>query len=91
MTEAAVSAVRTPSPASKPGAPDAIARRSAWLAAATAAEERTIDWQRDDTATILRKLHAADGFPGVEDILLGRRFRLFDAHREERLPVAPAP
>jgi putative two-component system hydrogenase maturation factor HypX/HoxX len=34
---------------------------------------------------VLRKLHAADGFPGVEDVVMGRRFRLFDAHREERL------
>ncbi len=47
--------------------------------------ERSIDWMRDDTATVLRKIHAGDGFPGVEDQLFGRPFRLFDAHREARL------
>ena len=90
VTEAAVSAVRSaiarleagerpmPSPAAPHGWQPPLLQR-----------QRTIDWQRDDTATILRKLHAADGFPGVEDILLGRRFRLFDAHREERLAGRP--
>jgi len=26
--------------------------------------DRAIDWQRDDTATVLRKIHASDGAPG---------------------------
>jgi putative two-component system hydrogenase maturation factor HypX/HoxX len=47
--------------------------------------ERAINWARDDTATVLRKIHSADGFPGVEDQLFGHRFRLFDAHAETRL------
>ena len=51
--------------------------------------ERAIDWQSDDTDTVLRKLHAADGYPGVEDVVLGERFRLFDAHCEERLAGRP--
>ncbi len=42
--------------------------------------ERAIDWSRDDTATVLRKLYSADGSPGVEDRLLGHPCRLFDAH-----------
>jgi putative two-component system hydrogenase maturation factor HypX/HoxX len=41
--------------------------------------ERAIDWSRDDTATVLRKIHCSDGSPGVEDLLLDRFFRLFDA------------
>jgi putative two-component system hydrogenase maturation factor HypX/HoxX len=52
-------------------------------------QERAIDWSRDDTATVLRKIHCADGFPGVEDLLCNRRFRLFDAHPEGRLTGAP--
>jgi putative two-component system protein, hydrogenase maturation factor HypX/HoxX len=47
--------------------------------------ERAIDWARDDTATVLRKIHSADGFPGVADQFFGRNFRLFDAHPETRL------
>ena len=42
--------------------------------------QRAIDWDRDDSATVLRKLRAADGYPGLEHVLLGQRYRLFDAH-----------
>ncbi len=51
--------------------------------------QRAIDWRHDDSATVLRKVHSADGFPGVEDVLFGRRFRLFDAWPESRLTGAP--
>jgi len=50
---------------------------------------RAIHWERDDTQTVLRKIHSADGFPGVEDLLLERRFRLFDAHLEGRRTGQP--
>jgi len=52
-------------------------------------QDRSIDWNHDDSATVLRKIRCADGFPGVEDLLFGRRFRLFDAHPEGRLGGAP--
>lgn len=51
--------------------------------------QRAIDWARDDTATVLRKIHSADGFPGVEDRLFDRRFRLFDAQPEVHLAGRP--
>jgi putative two-component system hydrogenase maturation factor HypX/HoxX len=41
--------------------------------------DRAIDWARDDGATVLRKLDAADGFPGVADQLFGEPCHLFDA------------
>jgi putative two-component system hydrogenase maturation factor HypX/HoxX len=44
--------------------------------------DRAIDWGRDDTATVLRKSRAADGFPGVRDDVLGIDCHLFDAHPE---------
>ncbi len=44
--------------------------------------DRAIDWSRDDTHTILKKIYAADGFPGVLDELCGQQFFLFDAHEE---------
>lgn len=47
--------------------------------------DRAIDWQRDDTATILRKIDAADGFPGVADTLFGQLCHVYDAWPEERL------
>jgi len=47
--------------------------------------DRTIDWSRDDTRTVLRKIHAADGFPGVLDTLYGESYYLFDACAEDTL------
>jgi putative two-component system hydrogenase maturation factor HypX/HoxX len=44
--------------------------------------ERAIDWPRDDTATVLRKINAADGFPGVADKMFGIPCHIFDAWPE---------
>lgn len=41
---------------------------------------RAIDWSRDDSATVLAKMRASDGQPGVVDTLFARLCRLFDAH-----------
>ena len=47
--------------------------------------DRAIDWHRDDTRTVLKKIHAADGFPGVLDTLCGEAYYLFDACAEDTL------
>jgi putative two-component system hydrogenase maturation factor HypX/HoxX len=47
--------------------------------------DRAIDWRADDTATVLRKIRAADGSPGVRDEVLGESVYLYDAHSEGRL------
>ena len=52
--------------------------------------DRAIDWARDDTATVLRKLRAADGSPGVLDALFGVPCYLFDGHAQP-LPVNGPP
>ena len=51
--------------------------------------DRAIDWQREDTATVLRKINAADGFPGVADSLFGAPCHIFDAWPEAVLCGAP--
>jgi putative two-component system hydrogenase maturation factor HypX/HoxX len=51
--------------------------------------ERSLDWARDDTATVLRKLQAADGFPGLSDRLFDQPCQLFDAWPEARLRGLP--
>jgi putative two-component system hydrogenase maturation factor HypX/HoxX len=51
--------------------------------------DRAIDWQQDDTASVLRKIHSADGFPGVRDTLFGRACFLYDACPEQRLQGVP--
>jgi putative two-component system hydrogenase maturation factor HypX/HoxX len=51
--------------------------------------DRAIDWQRDDSVTVLRKINAADGFPGVADSLFGSPCHLFDAHLEGAIKGAP--
>ncbi|MFF2123244.1 hydrogenase maturation protein [Kitasatospora sp. NPDC058184] len=48
-------------------------------------EARRIDWERDDTATVLRRLRAADSQPGVLDELYGREFFLHGGHPEDEL------
>ena len=53
---------------------------------------RAINWTHDTTRTVLQKLRAADGFPGVADALFGIPCHLFDAHpatTEELRPAAP--
>jgi putative two-component system protein, hydrogenase maturation factor HypX/HoxX len=45
-------------------------------------EDRAIDWSRHTTAQVLRRIDAADGFPGVDDALFGVACRLFDAWPE---------
>lgn len=51
--------------------------------------QRRIDWLRDDTDTVLRKIHAADGTPGVLDEIEGIECHLFNARREGRLRGQP--
>ena len=51
--------------------------------------DRAIDWQRDDSAAVLARLNAADGFPGVADQLFGEACRLFDGWREDTLRGGP--
>ena len=47
--------------------------------------DRRIDWAHDDTVTVLRKIRAADGNPGVLDEVRGLPCHLYDAHAESTL------
>jgi putative two-component system hydrogenase maturation factor HypX/HoxX len=53
--------------------------------------DRTIDWAADDTGTVLARIHAADGFPGVIDDIEGLPCRLFGGWREPAPPRSAAP
>ena len=55
------------------------------------AAQRCIDWQHDDSATVLRKIRSADGHPGLADHLFGRACRLHDAHPASAATLARAP
>jgi len=50
--------------------------------------DRAIDWQHDDTATVLRKIRSADGQPGVLDEIFGQPFHLYDAHAAQSAGAA---
>ena len=50
--------------------------------------DRSIDWRHDDTVTVLRKIRAADGAPGVLDEIHSVPYYLYDAHLEGRLSGA---
>jgi len=51
--------------------------------------DRVVDWAKDSTDIVLRKIRSADGAPGIGDTLFGRPVRLFDAHRAENLSGPP--
>ncbi len=53
------------------------------------AQQRSIDWSSDDTRTILRRIRAADGSPGVRDRVGDREFRLFGAWPEAHMRGSP--
>ncbi|WP_406499767.1 hydrogenase maturation protein [Streptomyces sp. NBC_00846] len=52
-------------------------------------ERRRIDWESDSTEAVLRKLRAADSFPGVLDELLGDEWFLHGGHPEHELRGRP--
>jgi putative two-component system hydrogenase maturation factor HypX/HoxX len=52
-------------------------------------ELRAIDWSCDSTATVVRKVRAAEGFPGVLDEVGGIDFHLFGVHAERGLRGVP--
>jgi putative two-component system hydrogenase maturation factor HypX/HoxX len=94
VTEAAVEAVRRALAAIAAGAapepldygrPDVRGRLRPPMRQA----DRAIDWRADDTDTVLRKIRAADGVPGVADRVLDLPVHLYDAHPEGTLRGAP--
>ena len=66
-------------PESVPGAAHALMKQI----------DRRIDWATQTTASILARLNAADGFPGVADVLFGESCHLFDAWPEAGLRGQP--
>lgn len=51
--------------------------------------DRAIDWEADTTGTVLRKIHASDGAPGVRDWICGKSIYLYGAWPEGALRGAP--
>jgi putative two-component system hydrogenase maturation factor HypX/HoxX len=51
--------------------------------------DRSIDWQRDSTGDVLRKIRSADGNPGLKNSILGRGVYLYDAHPAPHLKGTP--
>ena len=46
---------------------------------------RAIDWRADGTDSVIRKIRAAEGHPGVLDAIEGTEFHLFGVHQEQAL------
>jgi putative two-component system hydrogenase maturation factor HypX/HoxX len=95
VTEAAVSAVLEAVEKFADGSfrperiePGTAGIRGRWRDPVTPSERR-ISWLQDDTATVLRKIHSADGNPGVYDEMGGFSVRLYDAHPEACMRGAP--
>ena len=67
----------------RPGRVTAARGRSSRQAA------RAIDWSSDSTETVVRRIRAAEGHPGVLDTVEGAEFHLFGVHRERGLRGRP--
>lgn len=52
-------------------------------------DARRIDWERESTEEVLRKLRAADSRPGVPDAFAGGEWYLHGGHVEDRLRGRP--
>src|SRR5580704_1084330 len=50
--------------------------------------DRTLRWS-ESTAAIIRKIYAADSWPGALDVIDGESFYLYGAHEEDELKGAP--
>lgn len=51
--------------------------------------DRAIDWHKDTTKEIIKKIHVSDSYPGVRDEFLGVECYLFGAHEEKNLRGEP--
>jgi putative two-component system hydrogenase maturation factor HypX/HoxX len=51
--------------------------------------DRAIDWGCDSTASVVRKIRAAEGHPGVRDAIAGTEFHLFSVYVERALRGRP--
>ena len=51
--------------------------------------ERAIDWASEETETVVRRIRAAEGHPGVLDSIGGEPFHLFGVHRADALRGRP--
>lgn len=87
VTSAAVEAVLA-SVERFPEARPRLKRDGHWRPAMRQADRR-IDWQADDTATVLRKIRSGDGNPGVLDEMFGQAVYLYDAHPAPGLAGPP--
>ncbi len=68
--------------------PNGNANPGTWQPAMKQAD-RTINWQRDSAAAVLRKIRSADGNPGLKSSILGRSVYLYDAHPAPHLKGTP--
>jgi putative two-component system protein, hydrogenase maturation factor HypX/HoxX len=51
--------------------------------------DRAIDWRSDSTASVVRKIRAGEGHPGVLDTIAGQEFHLFNVYVERGLRGRP--
>ncbi len=52
-------------------------------------KDRAINWQKDSTDEIIKKIYMSDSYPGVLDEILGVQCYLFGGHREDKLRGEP--
>ena len=89
VTETAVAAVREGLEKLARGeAPEPLGGNGIWRPRMTQ-RDRRIDWGQEDSAAVLRKIRAGDGFPGTRDTLLGLDCFLYNGLPEAELRGTP--
>lgn len=66
-----------------------IPQREHWWNPKMEQELRRVDWEQDDTNTVLRKVYASDSQPGASSTVLGKEVLLYNAYPEEELKGKP--
>ncbi|PLY07544.1 MAG: hydrogenase [Arcobacter sp.] len=52
-------------------------------------KDREIDWQKDNTKTIIKKINMSDSFPGVKEIFFGINCFIYGVSEEEKFRGEP--
>ncbi len=87
-TDAVLEAIRKIEAGESPATLSVLGVAPVWQEAVKQSD-RAIDWQTDDTDTVLRKIASADGMPGVRDEMFGETLYLFNARKAEGLEGEP--
>lgn len=79
LVKSAIAAIHNPAFSPRPLIPESAPGK---LLPGMTQSDRQIDWERDSTEVVLRKMHAADSLPGIRETFSGNTVHLYGAVEE---------